>query len=174
MSPDITAALKLVMADLAKAPGAPCSAMDLKMEYVKFENAHAAGQFNLTDDVAFSAKNMKEAPHVWVDVFLAPWPALRWFALKIVSLPCSATACEHSWSIEGWIHSKGRNRLGQKLVEMLVRSHTNMVLQRALNLAKLDVLDWDIELVLAEPTSDSRDSDDEDDDEGGEDSDDED
>jgi hypothetical protein len=49
-----------------------------------------------------------------------------------------------------------------------------MVLQRALNLAKLDVLDWDIELVLAEPTSDSRDSDDEDDDEGGEDSDDED
>ena len=66
----------------------------------------------------------------------------------------------HSWLIEGWIHSKERNRLsGQKLVEMLVSSHTNIVLERSLNLTKLDVLDWDIELVLSEPTSDSRDSD---------------
>jgi hypothetical protein len=159
MSDEIKANIRLVMADLAQAPGAPCSAKDLEMDYVKFGNALAAGQFDLTDDVAFSAKNMKEPPHVWLEVFLAPWPALKWFALKIVSLPCSATACEHSWSIEGWIHSKGRNSLGQKLVEMLVRSHTNMVLQRALDLAKLGVLDWDIELVLSEPTSDSRDSD---------------
>eukprot|EP00962_Isochrysis_galbana_P006733 scaffold1813_cov129-Isochrysis_galbana.AAC.6 len=30
-----------------------------------------------------------------------------------------------SWSVEGWIHSKKRNRLGQKTVEQLVRSHTN-------------------------------------------------
>jgi hypothetical protein len=83
MSANINASLKLVMADLAQAPGAPCSAMDLEMEYVKFENALAADQFNLTDDSAFSAKNMKEALHIWVDVFLAPWPALKWFALKI-------------------------------------------------------------------------------------------
>ena len=46
-----------------------------------------------------------------------------------------------------------QNSLGQKLVEMLVCSGTNMVLQRALNFAKLDVLDWDIELVLSEQTS---------------------
>jgi hypothetical protein len=28
---------------------------------------------------------------------------------------CSASACEHCWSIEGWIHSKRRNRLHQTL-----------------------------------------------------------
>ena len=24
-----------------------------------------------------------------------------------------SVVCEHSWSIEGWVHSKKRNRLGQ-------------------------------------------------------------
>ena len=31
-----------------------------------------------------------------------------------------SSACEHSWSIEDWIRSKRRNRLGQYLVELLV------------------------------------------------------
>jgi hypothetical protein len=51
------------------------------------------------------------------------------------------------------IHCKERNNLVQKLVEMFVCSHMHMVLQHSLNLAKLDMLDWDIELVLSEPTS---------------------
>jgi hypothetical protein len=42
-----------------------------------------------------------------------------WLSLKVVLLSCSASACEHSWSIQGWIHSKRRNRLGQDLVERL-------------------------------------------------------
>ncbi len=36
-----------------------------------------------------------------------------WVTLKVVLLTCSVSACEYSWSIEGWIHSKWRNRLGQ-------------------------------------------------------------
>jgi len=63
----------------------------------------------------------------------------------------------HCWSIEGWIHSKRRNRLHQKLVEKLVlRTHTNLVL-RTLNLREsLDdtlhhLLPWDIELIIDEP-----------------------
>jgi hypothetical protein len=45
---------------------------------------------------------------------------------------CSASACEHCWSVEGWIHSQRRNRLDQKLVEKLVRAHTNLVLREKL------------------------------------------
>jgi len=33
---------------------------------------------------------------------------------------CSASACEHCWSIEGWIHSKRRNTVTQELVESKV------------------------------------------------------
>jgi hypothetical protein len=36
-------------------------------------------------------------------------------------------ACDHSWSIEGWIQSKRRNRLSQELFERLLRTHTNLV-----------------------------------------------
>jgi hypothetical protein len=63
----------------------------------------------------------------------------------------SASACEHYWSIEGWIHSERRNRLDQKLVEKLVRTHTNLVLRESLDDTLRDLLPWDIELVIDEP-----------------------
>ena len=70
------------------------------------------------------------------------------------------------------MHSKRRNRLGQHVVQTLVRSHTNLVLQRQIARALDDVLDWDIELVFPEPTSNDQPSDDEgSDDEEGADSD---
>jgi hypothetical protein len=72
--------------------------------------------------------------HVWIKTFFKPWPALMWLALKVVLLPCSASVCEHTWSIEGWIHSNRRNRLGQKLVERLVRTHTNLKLEQRLEM----------------------------------------
>ena len=66
---------------------------------------------------------------------------------------CSASACEHCWSIEGWIHSKRRNKLGQKMVERLVRAHTNLVLREAFDIAieHLLRLPLDIELAIEEP-----------------------
>ncbi len=45
-----------------------------------------------------------------------------WFAYKVSNVMCSASACEHCWSIEGWIHSKRRNRLHQTFVQKLVRA----------------------------------------------------
>ena len=60
--------------------------------------------------------------HVWINTFFKPWPALKWLVLKVVILPCSSSGCEHNWSIEGWIHSKRRNRLGQWLVELGTKS----------------------------------------------------
>ena len=76
---------------------------------------------------------------------------LAWFAYKVSGVMCSVSACEHCWSIEGWIHSQRRNRLDQKLVEKLVRAHTDLVLRESLDDALHDLLPWDIELVIDEP-----------------------
>ena len=62
----------------------------------------------------------------------------------------SSSVCEHCWSIEGWIHSKRRNRLHQTLVEKLVRAHTNLVLRESLD-DSLHHLPWDIELIIDDP-----------------------
>jgi hypothetical protein len=63
----------------------------------------------------------------------------------------SVSVCEYYWSIEGWIHSQRRNRLDQKLVEKLVRTHTNLVLRESLDDVLRDLLPWDIEFVIDEP-----------------------
>lgn len=80
---------------------------------------------------------------------------LAWFALKVVRVATSASACEHSWSIEGWIHSKTRNRLTQPIVEKLVRAHTNLRLKEHLKNVKKNILPWDIELVIDEPSAEN-------------------
>ena len=80
-----------------------------------------------------------------------------WITLKVVLLPCSASAFEHTWSIEGWIHSNRRNRLGQKLVERLVRTHTNLKLEQRLEMYETGLLPWDIEMTVEEPVSDDDD-----------------
>ena len=68
--------------------------------------------------------------------------------LKVVLLPWSSSACEYSWSIEGWIHSKNRNRFGQDLVERLVSPHTNLHLEHRLELYEVGMLPWDIEMTV--------------------------
>ena len=77
---------------------------------------------------------MKIDIHVWIKTFLKPWSDLMWLALKVVLLPCSTSVCDHCWSIQGRIQSKRRSRLGQDLVERLVRTHTNLQLEHRLEL----------------------------------------
>ena len=57
---------------------------------------------------------------------------------------------ENYWSIQGWIHSERRNRLDQKLVEKLIRSHTNLVMRESLDDTQRHLLPWDIEFVIDE------------------------
>ena len=78
-------------------------------------------------------------------------------ALKVVLLPCSSSACEYSWSIESWIHSKNRNRFGQDLVERLVSPHTNLQLEHRLELYEAGMVPWDIEMTVEESLSDDED-----------------
>jgi hypothetical protein len=75
---------------------------------------------------------------------------LDWFAYKVSGVMWSASACEYYWSVEGWIHSQRRNRFDQKLVEKLVRTHTNLVLRESLDDTLRHLLPWDIEFVIDE------------------------
>jgi hypothetical protein len=80
-----------------------------------------------------------------------------WLVLKVELLFCSSSTCEHSWSIEGWIHSNRRNRLVQKFVECLVRTHTNLKLEQRLETYENGLLPWDIEMKVEESVSDDDD-----------------
>jgi hypothetical protein len=135
----------------------------MKLQYEEMRITCQTGSHNLHSDMkdrepgAFHADCMKYDMHVWIKTFFKPWPALMWLTLKVVLLLCSASACEHSWSIEGWIHSNRRNRLGQKLVECLVRTHTNLKLEQRLELYEAGLLPWDIEMTVEHPVSDDDD-----------------
>jgi hypothetical protein len=82
----------------------------------------------------------------WIETFLEGvtdkstrlplFSELVWFVYKVSGVMCSASACEHYWSIEGWIHSQ--------------RTHTNLVLRESLDDTLRDLLPWDIELVIDE------------------------
>ena len=83
-------------------------------------------------------------------------------ALRLAGLSCSASGCEHSWSIEGWIHSKKRNRLGQPKVQRLVRTHTNLFLEKSLGTLdewRAKTMPWEINMQIEsdESLSDSGD-----------------
>ena len=74
-----------------------------------------------------------------------------WFVYKVSGVMCSASAFEHCWSIEGWIHSKKRNNLHQTLVEKLVHTHKNLVLRERLDDVLNHLLPWDIQLIIDDP-----------------------
>ena len=63
----------------------------------------------------------------------------------------SVSACEHMWSITGWIHSKRRNRLAQPTVEKAVRAHGNLVLRKAMMQRNKNVVAWDSQTAITEP-----------------------
>ncbi len=109
----------------------------------------------------FTPEMMKLPQATWVETFLEGvtdkctglpiFKELAWFTYKVSGVMYSASTCEHCWSIEGWIHSKRRNRLHQTLVEKLVRAHTNLVLRESLDDTLHYLLPWDIDLIIDEP-----------------------
>ena len=106
-------------------------------------------QYRFDDEVkddahgAFTPEMLKLPQATWIATFvegvtdkstgLPLFSDLAWFAYKVSGVMCSASVCEHCWSVEGWIHSQRRNRLDQKLVEKLVHTHTNLVLKESLD-----------------------------------------
>ena len=113
---------------IVKTPNCIYNIGDLMAEWAGLQTALVIQSHGLDSDEALSKRACEMASWEWASAFLYPWPGLRWVAMRLTSLSCSASGCEHSWSIEGWIHSKKRNRLDQTHVERLVRMHTNLLL----------------------------------------------
>ncbi|CAN1164041.1 hypothetical protein LINPERPRIM_LOCUS32962, partial [Linum perenne] len=57
-------------------------------------------------------------------------PELQKFAVRILSLTCSASGCERNWSVFERVHSKKRNRLLQKKMNDIVYVMYNSKLLR--------------------------------------------
>ena len=121
-------------------------------------------QYRFDDEVkddahgAFTPEMLRLPQGTWITTFLEGvtdtitglrlFSELVWFTYKVPGVMCSTSVCEHCWSIEGWIHSQRRNKLHQKLVEKLVRAHTNLVLRESLDDVLHHLLPWDIELII--------------------------
>ncbi|XP_057990608.1 histone chaperone RTT106-like [Hevea brasiliensis] len=76
-------------------------------------------------------KNRKKvSPATWWLTYGATTPNLRNFAIKVLSLTCSASGCERNWSIFEHIHSKKRNRLAQnRLNDLEVMDRDELVFE---------------------------------------------
>ena len=72
---------------------------------------------------------------------------LAWFAKKLCSVMTSASACEHMWSIEGWIHNKRRNRLAQPNVERHISEPDRRTNEQGVDDADEDDIDSDVTLI---------------------------
>ena len=113
---------------------------------------------------AFTPEMMKLPQATWIETFvegvtdkstgLTIFKELPWFTYKVSGVMWSVSVCEYCWSIEGWIHSKRRNKFHQKLVEKLVRTHTNLLMRESLDDVLHHLLPWDMNLIIDEPTSD--------------------
>ena len=140
-----------VLRSMAKTPNIKFTYPQFMAEWASLQTALATQTHGLDPDEAFSKIGCAMPSFEWASVFLCNWPGLRWVAMRLTALSCSASGCEHSWSIEGWIHSKKRNRLDQTNVERLVRMHTNLLLSGRLEAWSAAALPWEIELLIEEP-----------------------
>ncbi|XP_028109030.1 uncharacterized protein LOC114307813 isoform X1 [Camellia sinensis] len=68
--------------------------------------------------VAIRQRNTR-APADWWASYGSYTPNLQTFAIKVLSLTCSSSGCEQNWSVFEHLHSKKRNRLEQRLNDLV-------------------------------------------------------
>ncbi|KAL6569780.1 hypothetical protein OROMI_014294 [Orobanche minor] len=69
------------------------------------------------------------SPSKWWERFGSKTPELTSFAIRVLSLTCSASGCERNWSTFESIHTKKRNRLEHKRLNALVYVKYNLRLR---------------------------------------------
>jgi hypothetical protein len=153
------AEFKVVMKQLCTNPGCKFDFSQMTVQWAALQTAIAVESHGMNLAEAFAPAARRMPAFEWARTFLIYWPAIQYAACRLPALACSASGCEHSWSIEGWIHSKKRNRLGQQLVECLVRTHTNIELQYVLDLWRSSPLPWELDMEISEPVEEDEDSD---------------
>ncbi|CAM8981053.1 unnamed protein product [Rhodiola kirilowii] len=88
---------------------------------------NACGLFG--DDLAVRQRK-KKSPAEWWAAYGASTPNLQKFAIRVLSLTCSATGCERNWGVFQHLHSKKRNRLAQSRLNDMVFVKYNRALKR--------------------------------------------
>ncbi|CAM8937418.1 unnamed protein product [Rhodiola kirilowii] len=88
---------------------------------------NASGLFG--DDLAIRQRK-KKSPAEWWAAYGASTPNLQKFAIRVLSLTCSATGCERNWGVFQHLHSKKRNRLAQNRLNDMVFVKYNRALKR--------------------------------------------
>ncbi|KAL4586316.1 hypothetical protein LXL04_010952 [Taraxacum kok-saghyz] len=71
-----------------------------------------------------------KAPAEWWISYGSSAPNLQNFAVKVLSLTCSATGCERNWGVFQHLHTKRRNRLAQSRLNDMVYVKFNRALHR--------------------------------------------
>ena len=143
-----------VLEAMSLTPNCPYTLDDMTVEWCSLQTALATKTRGLNDKSAFTDKACKLAPFEWARTYLFFWPAIQWVAMRLGGLSCSASGCEHSWSVEGWIHSRKRNRLSQTKVQRLMRAHTNLRLDASLEGWCATDLPWEIDMEIKGRDSD--------------------
>ena len=72
-------------------------------------------------------------PLFWWENFGYGAPDLQQLALRVLSQDCSSGACERNWSSYSLIHTKLRNKLSTKQLEILVYCRANLRMVRNLH-----------------------------------------
>ena len=148
---------RAVLSLMAATPDCIYKEDDMVTDWSRLKTALLTKSFGLDNKSAFTDKACKMAPFEWARTYLYEFPAIQWVAMRLGGLSCSASGCEHSWSIEGWMHSKKRNRLGQQKVQRLVRTHSNLLLEDKLVGWRSTALPWEIEMEIRDVESDESD-----------------
>ncbi|XP_019086262.1 PREDICTED: uncharacterized protein LOC104718701 [Camelina sativa] len=94
-------------------------------ELTVFKNAEGLFGFSMA-----KRQRKLKAPTEWWSSYGGSTPTLRDFAIKVLSLTCSATGCERNWSVFQHLHTKKRNRLALERLNDLVFVKYNRTLQR--------------------------------------------
>ncbi len=145
---------RVALKALVQVPKCPHTYTDMIAQWASLQTALRVESHGMNQQEAFSEAAKRMPAFEWARVFLYEWPAIQYAACRLPTLACSASGCEHSWSVEGWMHSKKRNRLGQAFVERLVRTHTNLLLEDKLDSWRADVLPWELDMVIMDPEED--------------------
>jgi hypothetical protein len=100
--------------------------LDIWEQYNMFREHIMDKESRIHKNCAFNERGLRYTAVDRVDMFMIQYPHLQWAARRIISVATSASACERSWSTEGWLHSERRNRLSQSRVEELMRIRSSL------------------------------------------------
>ncbi|KAJ1445739.1 hypothetical protein M885DRAFT_578706 [Pelagophyceae sp. CCMP2097] len=76
---------------------------------------------------------------------------LSYIAIRVGAARIGSSAAESNWSVRGWLQEQRLNTRSIKLVDSLVRLHSDVINERRLGVVCGGVVQWDVECCIPEP-----------------------